>query len=267
MGKYGAIPQGYMTVGELAKKMNTTVRTLQYHDRENLLPPSAESEGGRRLYTDKDMVRLHQILSMKYLGFSLGDIKNRLVSLDTPADVAGVLAEQAQIVREKINTLSEALRAMETLRAEALQMQTVDFKKYADIVMLLQMKNEIYWAVKNFSDKMLGHIESRFDGKGAEAVITTWKRLLGEAVELKEKGTPPESERGMAFAREYWDMVMNFTGGDMSLLPDLLRFNENKEGWDDAWREKQAVADGYISEALEAYFKNQGYDPFKGGSQ
>ena len=35
-----AIPQGYMTVGQAAKKMGVTVRTLQYYDREGLLPPS-----------------------------------------------------------------------------------------------------------------------------------------------------------------------------------------------------------------------------------
>ena len=32
MSKHRAIPQGYMTVGEAAKKMNLTVRTLQYYD-------------------------------------------------------------------------------------------------------------------------------------------------------------------------------------------------------------------------------------------
>ena len=75
MAKYRAIPEGFMTVGELAKKMNVTVRTLQYYDKEGVLSPSAESEGGRRLYTDKDLVLLHQILSLKSLGFSLKDIK------------------------------------------------------------------------------------------------------------------------------------------------------------------------------------------------
>ena len=55
--------------------MDVTVRTLQYYDREGVLSPSAESAGGRRLYTDKDLVRLHQILSLKSLGFSLDDIK------------------------------------------------------------------------------------------------------------------------------------------------------------------------------------------------
>ena len=84
MKKHKAIPQGYMTIGEIAKKMNSTVRTLQYYDKEGVLSPSAESEGGRRLYTNKDIVKLHQIQSMKYLGFSLEDIKNRLIPLDTP---------------------------------------------------------------------------------------------------------------------------------------------------------------------------------------
>ena len=80
MAKYRAIPQGFMTVGEVAKKMGVTVRTLQYYDKERLLSPSAESEGGRRLYTDKDLITLHQIISLKSLGFSLDDIKERLIS-------------------------------------------------------------------------------------------------------------------------------------------------------------------------------------------
>ena len=84
MGKRRVEVRGWMTVGQAAKKGGVTVRTLQYYDKEGLLSPTAVSEGGRRLYTDKDVVRLHQILSMKSLGFSLDDIKNRLIPLDTP---------------------------------------------------------------------------------------------------------------------------------------------------------------------------------------
>lgn len=54
MAKHRAIPPEFMTVSEMAKKMGVTVRTLQYYDKVGLLSPSAESEGGRRLYTDKD---------------------------------------------------------------------------------------------------------------------------------------------------------------------------------------------------------------------
>ena len=49
MDKQKAIPQGYMTVGEIAKKMDVTVRALQHYDREGLLSPSAMSEGGAQV--------------------------------------------------------------------------------------------------------------------------------------------------------------------------------------------------------------------------
>ena len=106
MAKYRAIPQGYMTVGEAAKKMGVTVRTLQYYDKEGLFSPSAESEGGRRLYTDKDLIMLHQIISLKSLGFSLDDIKHNLTDLETPDDVANALTEQANGIRKKNRTIN-----------------------------------------------------------------------------------------------------------------------------------------------------------------
>lgn len=102
-----------MTVGEVAKKIGVTVRTLQYYNKEGLLSPSAESEGGRRLYTDKDLIKLHQIISLKSLGFSLDDIKQRLISLETPTDVANALTEQADDIRRKIEQLTASLTAIE----------------------------------------------------------------------------------------------------------------------------------------------------------
>lgn len=95
-----------MTIGEVAKKLGITVRTLQYYDEVNLLSPSSESQGGRRLYTDRDIIKLYQILSLKHLGFSLDDIKNRLIRLNTPTDVAEALSAQAAILQEKIDSLS-----------------------------------------------------------------------------------------------------------------------------------------------------------------
>ena len=132
MAKQKAIPQGYMTVGEVAKQTGVTVRTLQYYDKEGLLTPSSESAGGRRHYTEKDLVMLHQIISLKSLGFSLDDIKQRLIPLETPAEVANALTEQADGIRRKMDQLQASLTAIEQLKAEVLQMQTVNFKKYAE---------------------------------------------------------------------------------------------------------------------------------------
>lgn len=61
MGKYRAIPEGFMTIGKVAQKIGVTVRTLQYYDKERLFTPFAKSESGRRLYTDRDLVMLSQL--------------------------------------------------------------------------------------------------------------------------------------------------------------------------------------------------------------
>ncbi|MBV7275281.1 MerR family transcriptional regulator [Clostridiaceae bacterium UIB06] len=248
----------FMTVGELAKKMDTTVRTLQYYDKEGLLKPSAQSEGGRRLYTNKDMIKLHQILSMKFLGFSIDDIKNRLIPLDTPQEVENVLSDQAQIIKEKIFNLTEALSAIEALKDEVKQMNIVDFEKYADIIKLLQMKNENYWIVKLFDDKLMANIRKNFTENSGKALFMKWESLCDKTAQLKIKGEPPESDIGQEIAKEWWNMVLEFTGGDMSMLPELQKFNENKKDWIKQYREKQEVADEFICKALSIYFQNQG---------
>lgn len=263
MNRDRAIPDGYQTVGQVAKRMGVTVRTLQYYDREGLLKPSGESEGGRRLYTDRDVIRLHQILSLKHLGFSLEAIRENMVSLDTPEQVAQVLAEQAAAVREKIRSLTETLQDIEALRAEVLHMQTVDFKKYADIVANLQMKNDFYWLIKHFDEKTLDHIRNRFDQASGQEFIQRFLELEEQAISLAEAGTAPESEEGQAFARKYWAMIEDFTGGDWSLLPKLIEIGQ-AEGTDPGWKERQSRANAYVGPALDAYFAAQGIQLFPG---
>ncbi len=262
MTKYGAIPPGYMTVGEAAKRMGVTVRTLQYYDKEKLLSPSAQSEGGRRLYTDKDLIKLHQILSLKSLGFSLEDIKERLIELDTPQDVANALEDQANSIRGKIEQLSESLKAIEQLREEVLQMKSVDFKKYADIIVNLQMNNEFYFLIKKFDDDMLDHIRSRFDKESGLEFIHRFDRLNEEILIAKEAQIPPENEQCQKLAGEYWNLIMEFTGGDMSLLPKLKDFG-NFENANGEWEEKQKMISTYMESALEIYFSKMGKNPFE----
>lgn len=261
MGKYRAIPQGYMTVGEVAKKIGITIRTLQYYDKEGVFSPSAESDGGRRLYTDKDLIKLHQILSLKSLGFSLNDIRGRLISLDTPAEVANALNEQATDIRRKIEALADSLTEIEKLKAEVLQMQTVDFKKYADIIVNLQMKNEFYYLIKHFDDETLDHIRDRFDKESGLAFMNKFNRLSDEVMQLQKDNVPPESERSQHLVKEYWDMIIEFTNGDMSMLPKLMEIG-NFDGTKNEWDQKQALANTYLEPALEIYFSKLGVNPF-----
>ena len=262
MAKYSAIPQGFMRVGEVAKKMGVTVRTLQYYDKEGLLSPSAESEGGRRLYTDKDLITLHQIISLKSLGFSLDDIKERLISLETPADVANALTEQADDIRQKIEQLQASLSAIEQLKAEVLQMQTVNFKKYADIIVNLQMKNDSYYLIKRFDDDTLDHIRSQFDKESGLDFMDRFNRLSDEIVQLQKENVPPESEKCQQVVKEYWGLIMEFTNGDMSMLPKLMEVG-NIDTATNAWEERQKIVNDYLEPALQVYFSGLGINPFE----
>ena len=262
MTKYRAIPPGFMTVGEIAKKMGVTIRTLQYYDKEGLLTPSAESEGGRRLYTDKDLLMLNQIISLKSLGFSLEDIKGRLFPLETPEEVAYALTEQAEDLRKKIEKLKSSLSAIEQLKAEVLQIRTVNFKKYADIIVNLQMQNDSYSLIKRFDDDTLDHIRSRFDKKSGLDFMDRFNRLSDEIMQLQKDKVPPESKKCQELVKEYWDLIMEFTNGDMTMLPKLTEVGKIDIATN-AWEEKQKIINEYLGPALQVYFSKLGTNPFE----
>ena len=242
MSKYRAIPNNFMTIGEVAKKMGVTVRTLQYYDKEGLLSPSKQSEGGRRLYSSKDLITLHQILSLKSLGFTLDDIKERLIKLETPKDVANALSVQANDIRSKIKNLQDSLTAIEQLKEEVLQMNTVNFKKYADIIVNLKMKNEFYPLIKRFDDNTLDHIRNKFDKESGLDFMARFNHLSDEIVRLHED--------------------MEFTNGDMSMLPKLMEVG-NIDMATNSWEERQKIVNDYVGPALEIYFKRIGINPFE----
>ena len=67
-----------MQIGELADRTEMSLRTIRHYDEVGLLTPSGRSEGGFRLYTHDDYLRLMVIRRMKPLGFSLDEMAELL---------------------------------------------------------------------------------------------------------------------------------------------------------------------------------------------
>ena len=254
MIKNKAIPQGYMTVGEVAKKMGVTVRALQYYDREGLFRPSLISEGGRRLYSGKDIVTLHQILTLKSLGFSIDEIKDRLATIDTPEKAVEALTEQGNAIREQISILTKSLQAIEALKDEARQMHSVDFAKYADIIVNLQMGNRYYGLIKHFDDTMLDYCRKKFDKETGSAFITRFNSILEKAEKCIQSGIAPNGEQGQNIAKEFWQLITEFTDGDMSMLPQLMNLSN---------AQTDNVINEFMEPAMGAYFECSGINPFE----
>ena len=267
MGKHRVILEGFMTVGEVAKKMNTTVFALQYYDKKNILKPSGKTEGGRRLYTDEDIFKLHQIQTMKYLGFSLDDIKTRILLFKTQDDIVKALTEQVTIANKKMEDLSKALQTIEALKTEVLQMQTVDFKKYADIVINLQMGNEHYELIKYLDDKILNYFRSRFDKNHAIEMIKSINFLMDEAIRLRKDCIKPESEEGQKFAKAYWEKMLEFADGDVSVILEIFKLTDSINEDNSEWKKKEELASSFIEPALGVYFAQLGANPFEEDKQ
>ena len=105
--------QGYYTTGEFAEKAHVTLRTIRWYDSKNLLKPSGYTDGGARLYTDADLAKLQQILLFKYLGFSLDDIREMIMTGSDEEYLLGSLDIQKKLVQEKIEELNDVYQALD----------------------------------------------------------------------------------------------------------------------------------------------------------
>jgi hypothetical protein len=160
--------------------------------------------------------------------------------------------------------LTEVLSAIEKLKVETLKMESVNWNKYADIIINLQMKNDFYGFIKHFDDETLDHIRSQYNIESGMAAMNELGGLMARLTQLRQNNIPPESEQGQALAKEWWDFVTKFTGGDMSKLPGMISLAESKGIEDEQLMEGWAENAPYISSALGIYLDNIGVNPFKG---
>lgn len=112
-----------MRVGELAKAVGKTVRAMHLYEELGLLEPRARSEGGFRLYGVEAIDRIHWIVKLQAIGFTLAEIQGFVRDFqgagsarEASTNVRSLFTEKQAQIREQIiqlqvieNDLSEAL--------------------------------------------------------------------------------------------------------------------------------------------------------------
>jgi len=109
------------SIGDLARELDVTPRAIRFYEDEGLLSP--RRNGGRRVYSKRDYVRLKLILRGKRLGFSLAEVREMLELYDSAPDerpqlvkfvaALGARREQLERQREEIDELLEEIRGFE----------------------------------------------------------------------------------------------------------------------------------------------------------
>lgn len=104
------------TTGELAKKCNVSVRTIQYYDERGILVPTDLTEGGRRLFSEKDVATLETICFLRDLDISIKDISEILEADESKKVIELLLDEQDKTLQADIKKKTEQLEKIKNIR-------------------------------------------------------------------------------------------------------------------------------------------------------
>lgn len=139
----------YYSSGEFARMAQITVRTVRYYDKQNILKPSLVTQAGARFYTEEDFARLQQIMLLKYLGFSLEDIRELTVNDSDYSYLEHSLEQQQNLVRDRIEQLQLVEQAIGETVTEIRQQQNVDWNRMRELIHLTGMENSLKAQYRN----------------------------------------------------------------------------------------------------------------------
>ena len=141
--------EGYYSSGQFAKMAHISVRTVRYYDKVNILKPSYVTESGARFYTDTDFVRLQQIMLLKYLGFSLDDIRELTVGETDYQFMANSLELQRKLIQDKIEQLQMVEKAIGDTTKEIRENRDVDWSQMLELIHMTGMENTLKTQYQN----------------------------------------------------------------------------------------------------------------------
>jgi DNA-binding transcriptional MerR regulator len=98
-----------LQIGQVAKKTGLTVDAIRFYEKSGLLPCPARTEGGYRLYREREVADLEFIQRAQQLGFSLNEIRELFSIQRHPneacAHVRDLIDAKLEVVRAKIADL------------------------------------------------------------------------------------------------------------------------------------------------------------------
>ncbi len=130
------------TTGELAKKCNVSVRTVQYYDERGILVPTELTEGGRRLFSEKDVATLETICFLRGLDISIKDIAEILEADESKKVIELLLDEQDKTLQAEIKKKTEQLEKIKNIRSFLASFKDGSPKTIHDISSIVEEKEK-----------------------------------------------------------------------------------------------------------------------------
>ena len=175
--------EGYYSSGSFAAKTHVTKKTLRYYDEHGFLKPSLVNENGARFYTEQDFQKMQQIQMLKYLGFSLEDIREMTMKEAKDESLVPTLRFQTELLEERIEQM-KLVREGLLQTTELLQKgEAVDWGKLMEatsVTSLEQSLKQQYLNSSNIGTRISLHAKYAVNKQG-------WFPWIFEQCELEHK--------------------------------------------------------------------------------
>lgn len=181
-----------ISIKEVTKQTGITVRTMRYYDHIGILPPADKTEGGHRMYGEKELKKLQEIQFLKTLGFRLQEIKEMLA--DEHHDWSESLQNQLNYVAKEKQKLEEMERTLYGLRHEITLEGHLDLTAIQKLIHLYQQnrdKREVY-RDQFFHDDEKELLARMPNINSGDPDTLEWISLLAQIKKHRSKGAASE---------------------------------------------------------------------------
>lgn len=204
-----------------------TVRALHHYDRIGLLRPQ-RSASGYRLYGSRELVRLEQIVALRFIGIPLKQMRPLLDG----SVLAEALPRQRAILEEKRRILGDAIRAIEAAEQALATGQQPDTTILTKIIEVIEMQNESNWAEKYYSREAQEAIRERQVSWTPELQAKSeqdWRDLFRDIEAALDQD--PASKTAQELGRRWKALIGSFSGGNPEVIQGLNRLYADRTDW------------------------------------
>ena len=226
-------------VREFARLAGVTVRALHHYDRLGLLKPSRRTGSSYRLYTERDLARLEEIVVLKFLGIPLKEIRPLL---EKQSGLADALRRQQRVLGEKRRQLEQAISTIAAAEHSVRSAEGPDWTLFRHVIQEIEMQNETEWSKKYYSPEAQEKIEQRrtqWTPELQEEVSRKWNALFADIEASLDED--PASPQAQALAARWRELLAGFTGGDPEIQQGLNRMWSDQQNWPAPQRERYAI--------------------------
>jgi len=205
-------------VRDFARMTGVTVKALQHYDRIGLLRP-CRTPAGHRIYGDKEIERVQQIVALKSIGVPLKQIK-QVLERHTLSLVDALKAQRAVLAAER-SRLQQALNAISIVEAELTRGQLSDALALAQLIELLTIQDDVEAMHQYFSPEAW----AKFGDYWVDWPPPRWRELFRDAEAAL--GASPDSETAEALVARFF-ALWHAESGDDPQLKAAIRYGSMK---------------------------------------